>query len=208
MSKLTLSFKGKTLRVYPALEGEMLIGSDPVCAIHIDSLAVEARHARLVTQAGETVLHDLGSQEGTYVNQARIEECPLRGGEIIRIGKHTLSFTYETTAPVEEPDILLAPPASVTAEPEPSAAPKSAWLQILTGQNLGKTLSLNRAMTNLGKPGVARAVIARRSGGFFLSHLEGPEPQVAERPIGDAAHELRDGDIIQIGNVKMLFCIE
>lgn len=209
MSTLTLSFKGKTLRVYPALGGEMVVGSDPNCAIHIDSLAVDPRHARFVTRAAETVLHDLGSREGTYVNQARIEECALRGGETIRIGKHTLVFTYEPVAAEDPEEVLFAPPAMQAVQEEPSTGQKSAWLQILTGQNLGKTLSLNRAMTNLGKPGVARAVIARRPGGFFLSHLEGRElPQVSERPIGNAACELRDGDIIQIGNVKMLFYLE
>lgn len=207
MSKLTLSFKGKTLRVYPVLEGEMLIGSDPACAIHIDSLAVSSQHARLFTRGTETMLSDLGSDAGTYVNQARIEAYTLRGGESIRVGKHTLSFLYEDT-PADAPEEHFFAPPPPPPEAEFKSESKSAWLQILTGQNLGKTLSLNRAMTNLGKPGVARAVIARRPGGFFLSHLEGPEPQIAERPIGGSARELCDGDIIQIGNVKMLFYLE
>lgn len=211
MSKLRLSFKGKTLKVYPVPEGELLIGSDPACTVHIDSLAVAAQHARLVTRQGTTVLHDLGSEAGTWVNQNRVAgEQPLQGDELIRIGKHTLTFLYEPPLPVEadSPGLLSDLPAA-TASGSTVATPRSAWLQILNGQNLGKTLSLQRAMTNLGKPGVARAVIARRPDGFFLSHLEGTTPPlVSEQPIGDTAHRLHDGDVIQIGNVRMQFYFE
>lgn len=207
MSKLTLSFKGRTLKVFPVLAGEMLIGSDPGCAIHIDSLAVHARHARLDTEGDTTTLHDLGSPDGTFVNQEQVSERRLADGDLIRIGKHTLSYRFEAV-PEFETDPL-PPPAPAPLAPESPAQPRSAWLQILTGHNLGKTLSLNRALTNLGKPGVARAVIARRNEGYFLSHLEGREPpSVGSRPIGEHAQRLDDGDIIQIGNVKMQFYYE
>jgi hypothetical protein len=87
-----------------------------------------------------------------------------------------------------------------------NARQKTAWLQILSGHNLGKNLSLNRALTNLGTPGIQTAVIAKRNDGYFLSHLEGENPpKVGDSPIGDKSWPLQDGDIIQIGNVKMQF---
>ena len=82
-------------------------------------------------------------------------------------------------------------------------------MQILTGQNLGKTMSLKRTLTNLGKPGVATAVITRRHDGYFISHLEGKmTPMVGNQPIGDQSVKLNDGDTITIGNIKMQFYLE
>ena len=216
MSKLTLSFKGRMLKVFPVVQGDMYIGSDPQCTVHIDSLAVQPRHARLHTQGDESVLFDMDSPDGTFVNQQRIDEHPLKDGEIIRVGKHTLTFSFEEMLESEIEAQTPAPspaPSSPAPEPEPVPAAthenRQAWLQIMSGQNLGKTLSLHRAMTNLGKPGVVTAVIARRAEGYFISHLEGDHPtRVGEEPLGEKARKLDDGDIIQIGNVKMQFYYE
>ena len=79
----------------------------------------------------------------------------------------------------------------------------------MTGHNLGKTISLSRNMTNLGTPGVQTAVVAKRNDGFFITHLEGATPPlVGNTSIGEKAYRLNDGDIIQIGNVKMQFSLE
>jgi len=229
VSKLTLSFKGRVLKVFPVVQGDMYIGSDPQCTVHIDSLAVQPRHARLHTEGADSVLFDQDTPDGTFVNQQRIDEQPLKDGAIIRIGKHTLTFSFEEmlesemeepapvpngvaagaqTQPAAEPT---AQPGAATesAPPPPTHENRQAWLQIMSGQNLGKTLSLHRAMTNLGKTGVVTAVIARRSEGYFISHLEGEHPtRVADEPLGEKARKLEDGDFIQIGNVKMQFYYE
>lgn len=221
MSKLTLSFKGKTLRVLPVQQGTMLIGSDDACPIHIDSLAVQPQHARIETHGNDSILFDNSNPEGTFVNQERISEHKLKDGDIIRVGKHNLSFTYEEVNRLEadesstsiniEPVQEQLAEASATAAPAAKTAPgnRHGWLQILNGQNLGKTLSLNRSMTNLGKPGVATAVITRRNHSYFISHLEGKHtPKVGDSEIGEQSVELHDGDTISIGNVRMQFYLE
>ena len=223
MSKLTLSFKGQILKVFPVLRGSMLIGSDPSCTIHIDSLALQPQHARIDTDDQTSKLVDLGSEEGTFVNQNRITEHALKNDDLIRVGKHTLIYTYEEVADMRE----VPPPlpevteiTEITEETEDDASlandsltleleTRSGFLQILSGANLGKTMSLNRAITNLGKPGLATAIIARRNEGYYLSHLEGKQPpSIGDKSIGEKAEKLRDGDVIQIGNVKMQFYLE
>ena len=212
MPTLTLSFKGRILKVFPVGAGEMVIGNDPECAVHIDSLAVEPRHASITTDDQGTLLRDLGSESGTYVNNERVKEQRLDNNDQVQVGKHTLTFARDLNE-VEEPHtpVTDTEPAAPEAESPlpPIEQPKTAWLQILTGQNLGKTISLNRKMTNLGKPGVQTAVIARRNDGYFLSHLEGEHPPtVGGIPIGDHSWALGDGDIVQIGNVKMQFYLQ
>ncbi len=227
MSKLTLSFKGTVLRVFPVLKGSMLIGNDPKCTLHIDSLAILPEHARLDTQGDTSVLVDLETQAGTFINNVSIKKQMLKDGDVIRIGKHLLTYQYETIPELNETlDLEIStPPLELVNEVRPETpAPEAnsatatvnaddgkrlAWLQIMNGQNLGKTISLNRSMTNLGKPGVATAVITRRTDGYFLSHLEGDTPpMVNNKPIGTHSYKFIDGDTVQIGNIKMQFFLD
>lgn len=219
MSKLTLSFKGRVLRVFPLQQGATFIGSDPTCPVHIDSLAVEPKHARIEVHGQDAILFDMNTAEGTFINQEKISEHKLKDNDIIRIGKHTLQYTYEEVSQLDANEsstsIDIHPVMEKLAEQHAETISqetennKQGWLQILNGQNLGKTLSLNRSMTNLGKPGVATAVITRRHDGYFIAHLEGKKtPMVGDHPIGEHSVKLEDGDTITIGNIKMQFYLE
>ncbi|MCW8828876.1 MAG: FHA domain-containing protein [Gammaproteobacteria bacterium] len=211
MSKLTLAFKGKVLKVYYIQPGELLIGSDPACQIHIDSLAIQPRHASISTAQHKSTLHDLSEAEfGTFVNDKKLEaEHLLKHDDEIRIGKHTLLFTTEPVDEQAEDYELPAGPEERGGSTSGSqAAPKHAWLQILNGVNVGKTISIHRNLTNLGKSGVQTAIISRRGDGYFLSHLEGERtPLVDGEEIGDNSRKLEDGNVIQIGNVRMQFSL-
>jgi len=210
VAKLTLSFKDKVLKVYHVEPGEMVIGSDPSCQIHIDSLALQPRHASITTENRKSVVRDLGSPDGTQVDNKKLTEAhQLKHDEVIRVGKHTLLFTTE---PVDEFEDELPSPIDLDNANDlklvPITPPKHAWLQLLNGANVGKTISLTRNMTNIGKAGVQTAVITRRDEGFFLSHLEGERPPLVDgQPIGDKSWKLEDGNIIQIGNVKLQFTL-
>ena len=206
MAKLTLSFKDKVLKVYYIEPGEIVIGSDPACQIHIDSLALQPRHAAIITEKRKSVVRDLGSIEGTFVGDIRLHAPhQLKHDETIRIGKHTLLFT---TDPADELGDT-QPPDNDSPAPLPKTGGKRhGWLQLLNGPNVGKTISITRNMTNIGKAGVQTAVIARRDEGFFLSHLEGERPPLVDgQPIGDKSCKLEDGNVIQIGNIKMMFTL-
>lgn len=212
MSNLTLSFKGQNLKLFSIRRGSLFIGNDPACEIHIDSLAINAKHARLDTEDQVSILHNLSTAdgEGISVNNVKVEQHTLKDGDVIQIGKHTLTYKYE---PIQDDDIEFTQMSSASLEmPSVTSSQemvRPGWLQIMTGQNLGKTLSLNRSMTNLGKPGVATALITRRSDGYFISHLEGKHPPlVGNVPIDEKNHKLNDGDTITIGNVKMQFYFE
>jgi pSer/pThr/pTyr-binding forkhead associated (FHA) protein len=198
VSKLSLSFKGNLLKVYQLDDGEIVIGSDPASQLHIDSLAVQPRHASVTTKGDVSFLRDLGTPEGTLVNGTKVTEHPLKDGDTIRVGKHDLVYTFSPTTSEEGGEFKATP----------KARPKTAWLQILTGNNVGKTISLKNNMTNLGKAGVQTAVIARRGDGYFITHLEGEHsPKVDGVAIGNNSRQLEDGNVIQIGNVKMQFTL-
>lgn len=212
MAKLTLAFKDTILKVFVVEPGEMLIGSDPACKVFIDSLALQPRHASITTAHHKSTLHDLsGDEGGTFVNSKKLEEeYQLKHDDEIRVGKHTLLFTTDPADELASDDELPEPVLDPIDEPIIIAKTKQkeAWLQIMNGANVGRTISLSRTMTNLGKAGVQTAVIARRGDGYFLSHLEGERtPLVDGKSIGDNSYKLEDGNVIQIGNVKMQFTL-
>jgi DNA-binding winged helix-turn-helix (wHTH) protein len=74
-------------------DGEHLVGREPGVSVRLDSPKVSRHHARVVVDARELSIEDLGSKNGTFVGGARItERTRLSPGDIIQIGPITLVF--------------------------------------------------------------------------------------------------------------------
>jgi pSer/pThr/pTyr-binding forkhead associated (FHA) protein len=90
---LTLSVaKGSQQPRTVSLEGPVVkLGSDPKNHLALDDHAARAMHAviELGEEGGATII-DLGSDVGTWVNEARVNRCKLQVGDEIRIGSTLL----------------------------------------------------------------------------------------------------------------------
>ena len=84
---------GRVFTLVPGRPGT--IGRDAGCEVPIPSDRVSRRHCQLTPSPdGSFVLDDLGSSNGTLVNQERIAgRRNLRGGEYIQAGDCLLRFT-------------------------------------------------------------------------------------------------------------------
>jgi DNA-binding winged helix-turn-helix (wHTH) protein len=72
--------------------GENVLGRDGPGVI-LKSSTVSRRHARIVIDANGTIVEDLGSKNGTYVNDRRVSRpTPVVEGDQVRIG--SLLFTF------------------------------------------------------------------------------------------------------------------
>ena len=60
--------------------------------IFLDDVTVSRRHAEFYRHGDRFTVRDVGSLNGTYVNQERIEEAALNGGDEVQIGKFRLVF--------------------------------------------------------------------------------------------------------------------
>jgi DNA-binding winged helix-turn-helix (wHTH) protein len=80
------------------VEGENILGRSGAGVIPLESPTVSRRHARLVI--GEDArIEDLGSKNGTFVNDNRADEpIQLSDGDRIRIGVFLLTFRLELDA--------------------------------------------------------------------------------------------------------------
>jgi DNA-binding winged helix-turn-helix (wHTH) protein len=94
-----LSFRLKWMGGRVTLEeGEYLIGRDPDAEIFLDSAGVSRRHARIGIATGRATVEDLGSKNGTFVGEQRVEgQRALDDGDIIGIGSVKLTFKVVRT---------------------------------------------------------------------------------------------------------------
>jgi DNA-binding winged helix-turn-helix (wHTH) protein len=84
-------------------QGEHLLGRAPEVAVWVDSAGVSRRHARIVVDGATAFLEDLGSKNGTYLNDLRVSRPRrLRDGDEIRIGAVRIVFRAFATPPSTE----------------------------------------------------------------------------------------------------------
>jgi len=69
-------------------------GRSTACGIPVDQESVSRHHARIWWTGSGYKVKDLGSTNGTYVNDALITEKDLNDGDQIKIGRTILKFMY------------------------------------------------------------------------------------------------------------------
>jgi diguanylate cyclase (GGDEF)-like protein len=70
----------------------IVIGRSSKCDLQIDQESVSRSHAKLVNTGKTIILRDLGSTNGTYVNDELIDEYVLRDGDFIKLGRTIFKF--------------------------------------------------------------------------------------------------------------------
>ncbi|MCI0572412.1 MAG: FHA domain-containing protein [Myxococcaceae bacterium] len=80
-------------------EGQVLtFGRAPDCNVVLPSQDVSRYHTRLVTHEGRTVAEDLGSTNGTRVNDELLAEPrELRDGDMLEVVGFVFRFLHDTT---------------------------------------------------------------------------------------------------------------
>ena len=64
-----------------------LIGRHPESDILLDDITVSRRHAEVIKTSSALIVRDLGSLNGTYVNQTRVDEFALKHCDELQVGK-------------------------------------------------------------------------------------------------------------------------
>ncbi len=230
MPRLLLKFNDEILKVIDSSKEFITIGRNMKNDIQIDNLAVSNFHAHIVSQLGHYFIEDLGSTNGTFVNERKIGKWALSDNDTITIGKHSIVFLdAEVTgkAVIEELQMdktmildtvkqreLLGEDAEV--DELPLSGP-NAQLEVLSGNTDASTYELNKKLTLIGKDEMAeiqlKGMFAPKVGCFVSRDNSGyglipPEKRNKVELNGQAVKDavsLKSGDQIGIGSVKLLF---
>ncbi len=95
MPKITLKFKNNVLADYHLPpECSLKIGRRKDNDIIVDNLAVSSYHGKIDSAGDGFVYIDLKSKNGSFINQQLVTSHWLQDGDVIHIGKHSLTFAY------------------------------------------------------------------------------------------------------------------
>lgn len=92
MAKLIITLDGQLLSEFELDKERITIGRMPHNDIPIDNLAISGEHAAVTTFHNDAFVEDLGSTNGTLVNQQPITKHALHHGDEIEIGKYRLKY--------------------------------------------------------------------------------------------------------------------
>lgn len=125
-----------------SLPDEAWLGRERSNPIVVPDPAASRRHARILRTERGYVLVDEGSDNGTWVRDARVRQHVLEDGDLVRIGATYLRFTSGSPAPPAATRVLEAHPPPV-ARPRrapsrpPAAEPRRSGVGLLVALLLG-----------------------------------------------------------------------
>lgn len=122
------NFVGKKFFVSADIE-EAVIGRDETADFEIKEYVISRNHAKIVRGEESVVIKDLGSKNGTYVNNRRVTEQELHDGDRIALG--TIVLIYRNPKEVDMEEISAqarkrhvveeSPPIDAAAPPQEAA---------------------------------------------------------------------------------------
>lgn len=94
--KVRVSLKGRPVRSYTFNKKSVVIGRDPESDIFLDNTGISRKHARIERTPGGYQVEDLGSANGTFLNDNQVAREYVGHDDVLRIGKFALWMGVET----------------------------------------------------------------------------------------------------------------
>ena len=227
-----LKYKDAVVQETVLDKGIVGIGRKPDNSIIIDNQAVSGHHAIIEAEWDQLFVEDLQSLNGTYLNGQRITREELFNKDVLLVGVHALEIVsdkdrlsdpkaatgrgrsmYETVVitPEEQKKILLAASKAI---PDVLGG-----FLVIKGSSDHKDYVFKEKVSTIGKEkgSVIRlrgffapkraALVNRRKEGYFISPTGSKTVKVNGNAI-DRRYDLKDGDIVDIGRLKLQFYIK
>ncbi len=224
MPKLIIqNTKSQEEQEYDLPQDNILFGRTNTCDIELPQKSVSRRHAEISRIDQDYFISDLGSGNGTYLNQKRLrpeEKHLLRSGDILRIEDYNIRFFLtegeealeeDTDTDVLEIKLIKKMMKALDSEEIPS-------VEVLNGVAAGKRVNLPQDSTPflIGRGEechlpIQENVLSRNHvkleskwGGVVITDLGSKNGTfVNNEPVQEKL--LRDGDRIMLGTVKLLY---
>jgi pSer/pThr/pTyr-binding forkhead associated (FHA) protein len=157
------------------MDREIIIGRSSDLDMVLVEDMVSRKHAKISTAAGQIVIHDLGSTNGTFVNGEKIKKIRLKEGDRILIGTSILKLVARDgrSGPASEAEARsrMAQAQAVPTRPSAAGKPMSGSIDEIPLPDLIQLLSTSRksgVLSVRSDQGVGR-IYLRRGQIYFCS---------------------------------------
>jgi pSer/pThr/pTyr-binding forkhead associated (FHA) protein len=122
----------------PITLSQFIIGRDPQCNLRPASAVISKRHCAILVKAGNVVVRDFDSTNGTFVNDQPVKgECPLKHDDVLKVGPLAFRVLIETTTPVNKP--TPTPPPKTASGPADDESVAAMLLSLQDDSSAGMT---------------------------------------------------------------------
>ncbi len=182
------------------------LGRRPHNHIVLTDLAVSGEHCVFeLSGLSDVVVLDLGSTNGTYINDAMVRMHLLADGDVITIGKFKLHYRSANELTDESTTVAMGLSDAFSLPPTGSM---HASLKVLEGSSAGLVLPVAKAVSTFGQPGNAQVAIAHRRQGYFISCLQGVTiSKLNGKALSDEPVMLENHDVIEVAGSVLEFLL-
>lgn len=226
MARLILTRNNKVLSSYKVDPGQQIaIGRHKDNQVVIDNMAVSAYHATIVYENDKLIVNDLGSRNGTFVNNEKVTKSPLAHQDWVTIGKNIIIIDLHESLSLESgADELMSKPADDFGDQTMLLDPQEGqqrWMgfdylsfrspvredlelsdkPIYIGKNRDADIKISGFWSFLA--GAPSAIISKQKENYTLAYVKGRlKPKVNGMEV-TAATTLNHQDVISLGPVKL-----
>ncbi|MBF0537853.1 MAG: FHA domain-containing protein [Nitrospirae bacterium] len=235
MAKILLKFKDAVLKEFNLDKDVLTIGRKPTNDIHVDNLAVSGTHARIFKKDDKFYMEDLNSLNGTFVNGKKISVHHLTNNDVVIIGKHSLNYVSDTDSvkpKVEKEPNIMDETIMIDSKLKDEILQKAPLKEsksdmiimggfvVIEGSTEKNDYELTDRITTIGKdksavihlkglfaPKIA-ALVNKRKDGYTISSATGGKGIKVNGKEFEGPHKLQEGDIVEVGGLKLQFYIK
>ncbi len=204
MPQLIASVEGVEVKHVYLAKDRTTLGRHPDNDIVLSNPAVSAHHCVFELRGlADVFVEDLGSTNGTFVNNRRVKRQQLHDEDVVAISSFRIRYLTATD------DSGFGATAAMALGPSPHLPPPAhaSW-RVLTGTSAGLEVPVNKAVSTFGKPGVALIAVSHRRTGYYAAHLDGEQvPLLNGRPLGHDPVLLADHDVLELAGTRMQFVL-
>ncbi|MDY0108332.1 MAG: FHA domain-containing protein [Candidatus Krumholzibacteria bacterium] len=177
---------------------DVILGRDAACDVVLDDSGVSRRHARIAWQDGVWWVHDLGSRNGTMLDDAPAQQAILADGATLRIGPFAWTVRLRTERTRSWPGEGFFVWKLTSDDARAGAVDRLLWSrQVVLGRSTTSDVVLP-----LDQVSALHARLAYASAGLVLTDLGSANgTRVNGVPVRTA--RLRSGDRLEIADVPL-----
>jgi pSer/pThr/pTyr-binding forkhead associated (FHA) protein len=133
MAKLVILNQGMAGRTFDLNVERTSVGRIEENTFQIADPSVSSRHAEILLRGEEVIIRDIGSTNGTFINNEKVTEQVLKPGQTLRFGQVELKIDdgKPVTAPAGSPPASAPPPSTSKRQDQTMIMPRGVSLEQL-----------------------------------------------------------------------------